>query len=67
MSSEDTYFNLGDWHRDITTSSEKAQTWFDRGLNWVYGFNHEEARRCFERSTSYGGSSVHGKALLGEN
>ena len=24
--------------------------WFDRGLVWTYGFNHEEAVRCFEHA-----------------
>ncbi|HEY2877939.1 hypothetical protein [Nocardioides sp.] len=44
------YFDLGTHHRTITTSSPEAQTWFDRGLAWTYGFHHEEARRCFERA-----------------
>jgi tetratricopeptide (TPR) repeat protein len=44
------YFNLGTYHRPITTTSEEAQTWFDRGLIWVYGFNHEEAAKCFEKA-----------------
>lgn len=35
----------------MTTTSEEAQTWFDRGLNWTFGYNHEEAVRCFERAT----------------
>src|SRR5688572_27582063 len=44
------YFNLGNHTRNISTSSADAQLWFDRGLNWTYGFNHEEAVRCFERA-----------------
>ncbi|KAH8794945.1 TPR domain protein [Hyaloscypha finlandica] len=44
------YFDLGTYHRPITTTSEEAQTWFDRGLIWVYGFNHEEAAKCFEKA-----------------
>ncbi|MHC4221869.1 MAG: tetratricopeptide repeat protein, partial [Planctomycetota bacterium] len=43
------YFDLGHYSYPITTSSENAQTWFDRGLVWCYGFNHEEAIRCFEK------------------
>ncbi|RKU40360.1 hypothetical protein DL546_001522 [Coniochaeta pulveracea] len=27
-----------------------TEKWFDRGLVWCYGFNHEEAAECFERS-----------------
>lgn len=41
------YFDLGDYRRTISTSSPDAQRWFDRGLNWTYGFNHEEAVSCF--------------------
>ncbi|MFJ4717312.1 tetratricopeptide repeat protein [Streptomyces sp. NPDC088785] len=42
------YFDLGRHTRPVTTTSTAAQTWFDRGLNWTYAFNHEEAVRCFE-------------------
>ncbi|MFD4510775.1 tetratricopeptide repeat protein [Streptomyces sp. NPDC058457] len=42
------YYDLGSHSRRVTTSSPEAQTWFDRGLNWTYAFNHEEAVRCFE-------------------
>ena len=42
-----TYYDLGAYSRRITTKSAEAQTWFDRGLNWVYGFNHAEAIKCF--------------------
>lgn len=44
------YYNLGSFHRPVTTISHTAQTWFDRGLIWTYGFNHEEAARCFEEA-----------------
>jgi tetratricopeptide (TPR) repeat protein len=44
------YFDLGDHHRPVTTTSPEAQTWFDRGLAWTYGFHHDEAKRCFERA-----------------
>ncbi|MCY3713624.1 MAG: hypothetical protein OXH02_10070 [Gemmatimonadetes bacterium] len=43
-------FNLGTWSREITTDSDAAQCWFDRGLSWTYGFNHEEAVDCFRRA-----------------
>jgi hypothetical protein len=39
------YFDLGNYNRNITTSSESAQTWFNRGLIWCYGFNQEEGVR----------------------
>jgi tetratricopeptide (TPR) repeat protein len=44
------YYDLGSHSRLVTTSSPQAQAWFDRGLNWAYGFNHEEAGRCFEQA-----------------
>ena len=43
-------YDLGTYGRPISTSSADAQAWFDRGLVWSYGFNHEEAVRCFERA-----------------
>jgi hypothetical protein len=46
----DAYFDLGTYHRTITTSSRAAQTWFDRGLIWMYGFHHEEAIACFKKA-----------------
>ena len=45
-----TYFNLGTYSWTITTKSPNAQLWFDRGLAWVYGYNHEEAIVCFEQA-----------------
>lgn len=44
------YFDLGAYERAITTTSTKAQLWFNRGLIWNYGYNHEEAIACFERA-----------------
>lgn len=46
----DDYFDLGDYKRQVTTSSNEAQVWFDRGLNWCYGFNHEEGVICFKKA-----------------
>ncbi|NNE52676.1 MAG: hypothetical protein HKN30_09770 [Sulfitobacter sp.] len=43
-------YDLGRYSREVTTASEAAQTWVDRGLNWVYGFNHKEAIACFQRA-----------------
>jgi tetratricopeptide (TPR) repeat protein len=45
-----TYFDLGPYSRKITTNSPEAQLWFDRGLNWLFGFNHVEAIKCFQKS-----------------
>ena len=41
------YYDLGNHSRAISTTTAEAQLWFDRGLNWTYAFNHEEAIRCF--------------------
>ena len=46
----DDYYDLGAYGRAITTSSPQAQRWFDRGLNWLYGFNHAEAIACFGKA-----------------
>lgn len=43
-------YDLGHYGRTITTSSTEAQTWFDRGLNWIYGYHHEEAGACFTKA-----------------
>jgi len=43
-------FDLGSFRCATSTSSADAQRWFDNGLVWSYGFNHEEAIRCFERA-----------------
>jgi len=45
----DSYFDLGSYQRNITTTSDTAKAWFNRGLVWCYGFNQEEAVRCFEK------------------
>lgn len=42
------YFDLGDYARGVSASGAKARKWVNRGLNWTYGFNHEEAITCFE-------------------
>ena len=46
----DDYYDLGAYKRTVTTSSPQTQLWFDRGLNWLYGFNHAEAIKCFEKA-----------------
>lgn len=43
-------FKLGAYRRPISTSSTETQRWFDIGLNWCYGFNHEEGIKCFEKA-----------------
>ena len=43
-------YDLGAYCRKVTTANETAQRWFDRGLNWAYGFNHKEAIACFDKA-----------------
>ncbi len=44
------YDGYGTYHRAITSKSAEAQRWFDQGLQMLYGFNHDEAIRSFERA-----------------
>ncbi len=43
-------YDLGAYSRPITTTSPNAQRWFDRDLNWCFGYHHEEALACFEQA-----------------
>ena len=43
-------YDLGKYHRPVTTTSAEAQEWFDRGLAWIYGFDLEMAGRCFNEA-----------------
>jgi tetratricopeptide (TPR) repeat protein len=47
------YYDLGSYKRAITTTAPEAQLWFDRGLNWLYGFNHAEAIACFQKALTH--------------
>ncbi|MBC7945247.1 MAG: hypothetical protein H7X91_08310 [Burkholderiales bacterium] len=42
--------NLGTLHWAVTTSNPRAQQFFDQGLRLTYAFNHEEARRAFQKA-----------------
>src|SRR5947209_10712185 len=41
---------FGKVHHPISTKVPEAQRFFDQGLNLLYGFNHEEAARSFQRA-----------------
>jgi tetratricopeptide (TPR) repeat protein len=45
---EPKFSGLGVHHRKITTASAEAQQYFDQGLAFLYGFNHDEAIRSFQ-------------------
>lgn len=47
------YYDLGSFTCPVTTSSQDAQLWFDRGLIWTFGFNHDEAVRCFRKAIEH--------------
>jgi tetratricopeptide (TPR) repeat protein len=42
--------NLGNYSRKVTTSSPRAQLYFDQGLRLQYGFNPEEGHRAFKEA-----------------
>lgn len=46
-------FDLGRHSRAVSTRSPVAQLWFDRGLNWCFGFHQEEGVRCFQRALDH--------------
>jgi tetratricopeptide (TPR) repeat protein len=41
---------IGRQHHAIDTKNKDAQAYFDQGLTFIYGFNHEEAQRAFQRA-----------------
>jgi tetratricopeptide (TPR) repeat protein len=41
---------VGRQHHAIATKSKPAQDYFDQGLTFIYGFNHEEAARAFQQA-----------------
>ena len=41
---------MGSLHHAIATKNADAQRFFDQGLTFVYGFNHDEAIRSFRRA-----------------
>jgi tetratricopeptide (TPR) repeat protein len=46
-------FNLGPHTRKISTTSDTAQQWFNRGLNWMFAYNYEEAQACFQSALEH--------------
>ena len=48
---------MGRLHHAIATKNADAQRFFDRGLTYVYGFNHDEAIRSFRRAAELDPSS----------
>lgn len=46
------YFDLGTYSRPASQIPE-AQVWSDRGLVWLFAYNHEEAIACFEKVLAF--------------
>lgn len=44
------YEGFGNYQRAASTESANAQAWFNQGMQFLYGFNHDEAIRCFHRA-----------------
>jgi tetratricopeptide (TPR) repeat protein len=47
---EPLYDGLGSYARKITTDSPEAQRYFNQGLGFVHGFNHNAAIRAFQQA-----------------
>jgi len=43
---------LGSHHREVTTRVAEAQRYFDQGLAFLFGFNHDEARAAFSTAAA---------------
>ncbi|MEM9348086.1 MAG: hypothetical protein AAGB26_15870 [Planctomycetota bacterium] len=44
------YPGFGNYQRPIETGSDDAQAFFNQGMQLLYGFNHDEAIRSFEKA-----------------
>jgi tetratricopeptide (TPR) repeat protein len=44
---------MGNLRHPVSTTNEMAQKFFDQGLTFVFGFNHDAAIRSFKRSLGY--------------
>jgi tetratricopeptide (TPR) repeat protein len=44
---------LGDLHHPVSTTNAMAQRFFDQGLTFIFGFNHDAAIRSFQRALEY--------------
>lgn len=48
-------YDYGDKSKTLTlaakiTANDKARGWFEHGLAWMYGYNHEEAIACYTKA-----------------
>jgi tetratricopeptide (TPR) repeat protein len=49
-SSDYVAFDLGPYHRAVSTTNAAAQKAFDQGLMWAFAFNHGDAERAFREA-----------------
>jgi tetratricopeptide (TPR) repeat protein len=50
---EPLYDGLGSYSRKITTDSPEAQRYFNQGLAFVHGFNHNASIRAFQQAAEF--------------
>ncbi len=44
------YKGFSGYSRTVTSQVKEAQQWFDQGIQLLYGYNHDEAIRSFEKA-----------------
>ena len=45
-------YNLGVYFDSINAAGSASETWFNRGMVWLYGFDLEMAFRCFKQAVA---------------
>ena len=50
--------------KKVTTASPDCQSWINQGILEMYGFNHGEAIRCFQRALSYDNNCAMGHYFI---
>jgi len=56
---------LGDHHHPIATRNAEAQKFFDQGLTLIFGFNHDESVRSFQRAADLDRNPRNPRSLFG--
>jgi tetratricopeptide (TPR) repeat protein len=52
----DMFTGLGNVHHPVSTNNAQAQKFFDEGLALLYGFNHAEAAKAFQKAAQLDGN-----------
>eukprot|EP01062_Namystynia_karyoxenos_P004971 TRINITY_DN11756_c0_g1_i1.p1 TRINITY_DN11756_c0_g1~~TRINITY_DN11756_c0_g1_i1.p1 ORF type:complete len:641 (+),score=192.93 TRINITY_DN11756_c0_g1_i1:86-2008(+) len=45
-------YTVAEYQFPALSATPEADVWFHRGLAWTYGYNHEEAVRCFDAAVA---------------